>query len=251
MTDFKAMFLKEWQELFNIPKPGPGFLWALMATPLGRLLILVAMLIITVGAMGDSFLANAGTLGLVFLIPFLFVSTIVVDSFAGERERGTLDTLLASRLPEWAIFFGKVGAPIVAATLAMLAASLGSWILALFMFGSRAAAVFPPSFLGAIPFSTLLVGVLGAGVSALVSERSASVRNAQQGVTYGALGVSLVIALPINSLPASVRQHLLAMLLSLSPGLTTAVLLTVLIGLDALLLYIALRRFVRLRLFDR
>jgi ABC-2 type transport system permease protein len=41
-------------------------------------------------------------------VPFLLVSSVVADSFAGERERHTLETLLASRLPDRAILFGKL-----------------------------------------------------------------------------------------------------------------------------------------------
>ena len=41
------------------------------------------------------------------IIPMLLVGTTVPDAFAGERERHTLSTLLASRLPDRAVLFGK------------------------------------------------------------------------------------------------------------------------------------------------
>ena len=41
-------------------------------------------------------------------MPFLWVSGIVADSFAGERERHTLESLLATRLSDRAILFGKL-----------------------------------------------------------------------------------------------------------------------------------------------
>src|SRR5512135_723452 len=40
--------------------------------------------------------------------PIMTVVTLVADSFAGERERHTLETLLASRLPDRAIVLGKL-----------------------------------------------------------------------------------------------------------------------------------------------
>ncbi len=40
--------------------------------------------------------------------PAILVVTHAADSFAGERERHTLETLLASRLPDVAILLGKV-----------------------------------------------------------------------------------------------------------------------------------------------
>ena len=47
------------------------------------------------------------------MLPVLFVLPIVADTFAGERERHTLETLLATRLPDQAILFGKLGAIVV------------------------------------------------------------------------------------------------------------------------------------------
>ncbi len=41
-------------------------------------------------------------------IPLLLASAVVADSFAGERERHTLETLLASRLSDRSILFGKL-----------------------------------------------------------------------------------------------------------------------------------------------
>src|SRR5512147_1623928 len=41
-------------------------------------------------------------------MPFLWVSGIVADLFAGERERHTLEALLATRLSDQAILFGKL-----------------------------------------------------------------------------------------------------------------------------------------------
>ena len=43
-------------------------------------------------------------------MPLMLVTGVIADSFAGERERHTLETLLASRLPDRAILLGKVAA---------------------------------------------------------------------------------------------------------------------------------------------
>ena len=40
--------------------------------------------------------------------PLLLIATTIAESFAGERERHTLETLLASRLPDRAILLGKL-----------------------------------------------------------------------------------------------------------------------------------------------
>jgi ABC-2 type transport system permease protein len=40
--------------------------------------------------------------------PLLLIATTIAESFAGERERHTLETLLASRLPDRSILLGKL-----------------------------------------------------------------------------------------------------------------------------------------------
>jgi ABC-2 type transport system permease protein len=52
--------------------------------------------------------------GMVFWlwIPYMLISGVTADTFAGERERHTLETLLASRLSDRSILFGKLGAVI-------------------------------------------------------------------------------------------------------------------------------------------
>lgn len=45
-------------------------------------------------------------------LPIFMALGIVTDAFAGERERHTLETLLASRLSDRAILFGKIGAAV-------------------------------------------------------------------------------------------------------------------------------------------
>ncbi|HXK94059.1 MAG TPA: hypothetical protein PKV38_10290, partial [bacterium] len=46
-------------------------------------------------------------------LPLFLVTMVVADSFAGERERHTLETLLATRLPDRAILFGKIATAVL------------------------------------------------------------------------------------------------------------------------------------------
>jgi len=52
-------------------------------------------------------------------LPLALAGVMSIDTFAGERERQTLETLLASRLPDRAIILGKVAA-VTLAGLALL-----------------------------------------------------------------------------------------------------------------------------------
>lgn len=112
-------------------------------------------------------------------MPFLWVSGIVADSFAGERERHTLESLLATRLSDRAILFGKLLA-------AMLYGCVLTWIILLVslaavnvVYGSAGMLFFPlPLSIGALVFSILVSG-LAASIGVLVSLRAGSVRQAQ------------------------------------------------------------------------
>ncbi len=59
---------------------------------------------------GSEGLQSPASLALWAWIPYLLVSGVTADTFAGERERHTLETLLASRLSDRAILFGKLAA---------------------------------------------------------------------------------------------------------------------------------------------
>lgn len=45
----------------------------------------------------------------ILFFPLVVVGTMIPDSFAGERERHTLESLLTTPLPNYAILLGKIG----------------------------------------------------------------------------------------------------------------------------------------------
>lgn len=100
LTDIRTVFRKEFKELIVATSDRAGII---------RLLIWVVFF-------GGLFPAQSGRAWLYTLLPVLFwswmslfyVSSLAVSAFAGERERHTLETLLATRLPDGAILLGKV-----------------------------------------------------------------------------------------------------------------------------------------------
>ena len=65
-----------------------------------QLLIVVMLAVIFPIQMGSDWFSHSLTLVAAFVVPMIAVGITVPESFAGERERHTLETLLASRLPE-------------------------------------------------------------------------------------------------------------------------------------------------------
>jgi ABC-2 type transport system permease protein len=120
-------------------------------------------------------------------MPYMWVYSVVADSFAGERERHTLEALLATRLSDQAILFGKLLAALTygfTLTWAILLVSLVTINIA--VRGQGLLLFSPLMALGALVFSVLISG-LAASIGVLVSLRASSVRQAQQWMSFGML----------------------------------------------------------------
>jgi ABC-2 type transport system permease protein len=181
------------------------------------------------------------------LLPFTLVSSVIADSFAGERERHTLETLLASRLPDTAILNGKIiAAQIFGWGLTMLCAVLG--VVAINLVYGRGELLFLPLMVAfGIMASSLLVSGFVSGLGVIISLRSTTVRQAQQtfSIAFFALFIPL-FALPL--LPQEWHKGATAVLEKLdfvSLGIAVAAILLV---VDIGLLVAARLRFRRDRL---
>jgi ABC-2 type transport system permease protein len=120
-------------------------------------------------------------------MPFLWVSGIVADLFAGERERHTLEALLATRLSDQAILFGKLLAALTYGFLLTWLVLLSSVVTLNIVHGREGLLFFPFwTTVGALVFSILVSG-LSASIGVLVSLRAGSVRQAQQTMSIGML----------------------------------------------------------------
>lgn len=120
-------------------------------------------------------------------MPFLWVSGIVADLFAGERERHTLEALLATRLSDQAILFGKLLAALTYGFLLTWLVLLSSVVTLNIVHGRDGLLFFPFwTTIGALVFSILVSG-LSASIGVLVSLRAGSVRQAQQTMSIGML----------------------------------------------------------------
>jgi ABC-2 type transport system permease protein len=122
---------------------------------------------------------------------------MMADTFAGERERDTLEALLASRLPDRAIVLGKVAAVAAYGWCVTLLCWLAGWTSVRVAFGSEfAAAVTNPSFVLAWPILLSgLAAVFVASVGVFISLRAQSVRQAQQMLSVAMLAILLVVGL--------------------------------------------------------
>lgn len=195
--------------------------------------------------LGQSWLAlSPAALLLILYMPFLLTSMSVGDAIAGERERHTLETLLASRISDRAILLGKVmvtvgtawGMALASLLFGMVAANLangqGRWVL----YGSFVLLV------EALVLS-LLTSLLATSAGVLISLRAATVRQAQQTLALSAVVLLGALMLVTRAVPA---QVLLTPATS-APQLWLVV-MAALVVLDAILLGATFVSFQRSRL---
>jgi ABC-2 type transport system permease protein len=175
-------------------------------------------------------------------IPFSVIISFIGDAIAGERERHTLETLLASRISDRAILLGKVIVTVGYAWGMALVSLLLGLVLVNLLSGHGSWAFYHPLdvFLEALALS-LLSSVLGASAGVLISLRSATVRQAQQILSVGTLVLIFGGIFALRALPASFVS-------SLSYSQFLLLVLAVLAVLDAILLGWSLVSFQRSRL---
>jgi ABC-2 type transport system permease protein len=179
---------------------------------------------------------------IILYAPFMFVTSFIGDAIAGERERHTLETLLASRISDRAILLGKV-----------LVAVGFTWGMTLFCLLLGAIVVnwsqgqgqwvfyAPINLFLVVLVMSLLTILLAASGGVLISLKSATVSQAAQTMVLGEILLGFAIYLVVRFLPASATA-------SLTTSQMVSIILLTLIVLDAILLAASLVSFQRSRL---
>jgi ABC-2 type transport system permease protein len=178
---------------------------------------------------------------LLLWVPVFVLISFIGDVIAGERERHTLETLLASRMPDRAILLGKVVATVLYAWgMGVLSLLLGLVLVDLFR--TQGNWMFYPLdlFVDALVLS-LLVSVLGASAGVLISLRVSTVRQAQQILSVSTIVFVFGSVFVLRAVPASVFA-------SLTYAQFLLIVMAVIAVLDAILLGLSVVSFQRSRL---
>jgi ABC-2 type transport system permease protein len=205
----------------------------------------------------------------VFMIPMLLGGPYVADTFAGERERKTLETLLATRLPDRSIYLGKILAVCTyawALTLLIVLASLVALNLGDAGTGGTAGPLqaelttssegglyvyAAPVWIAAV-VGSFASALFIAGIGTFISLRSETVRAAHQAMMLPLFvlifGGSFGIGALWRSLPDSTRADLLEWASGISGLEAMLGIVALLLVVDAFLLRLGVRRFRRARL---
>lgn len=181
-------------------------------------------------------------------LPLMLVAGAVADSFAGERERHTLETLLASRLPDRAILFGKIVAAVAYGWGIVMAILLLSLVTVNLTARAGHLLLFPWRFTIGAPLLACLGAGLAATAGVLVSLRAATVRQAAQTMNVGILLLIFIPVVGARALPDAWKAQAGAWLMSVGVDGVLWTVAAALLLLDALLLALAMARFRRSRL---
>jgi ABC-2 type transport system permease protein len=188
-------------------------------------------------------------IGLVYWawVPFLLVSGVVADSFAGERERHTLETLLSSRLSDRAILFGKMATSILYGWgLTMISVLLGLITLNI-VYATDHLLLYPTMFSIGIIVLSFLVATLSSALGVLVSLRATTVRQAQQtfSIAFFILFIPLFL---IPLLPEIWKIKMKSYLLGLNFEALIILIVFLLVVLNVALISLAMARFKRAKM---
>ena len=240
INDIATIIWKESREFLTV-RPGLRGGWT------GLLIILAVFGILIPLQSGREWLTAPTTILMWAWLPFILVNSVVADSFAGERERNTLETLLASRLSDRAILIGKIssaiaygwGITLIGIVVALVTVNVSNWA-GEFQF-------FPPLIGLAIFLLSFLVAWLAAGLGVMVSLKAASVRQAQQTLSVAFL-VLFVPLLLIPLLPRTLQVTVQNALSGFDVQLIIIIATIILLVIDLVLLAAAFRRFKRTQL---
>jgi ABC-2 type transport system permease protein len=177
-------------------------------------------------------------------LPFMMVNNVIADSFAGERERHTLETLLSSRLSDLSILLGKVITAIFYGWGTSLLGILLALVTVNIAVGHGVLLLYPLWLAIGAPLVSLLVAGLAAGIGVLVSLRASTVRQAQQTVGMA----FILVLLPLFILPILPGDWKAALYNFLKTADAFAIALGALVGvflIDVTLIVISMLRFRR------
>ncbi len=197
---------------------------------------------------GPAYVHNSVALVVPGLMPLLFVLMLVADSFAGERERKTLETLLATRLSDQVILLGKIAAAVLYAW-TVLVSTLALALLGLnIVYGHGQLIMFPMSRLIPTLVYDFLLAVLFSCIGVFVSLRAPTVRQAMQTMNLGFMVIVWGSFFGLQALPTEWQSVLLDLVSGENLVRSEIIAGVILSVVDAALLLATRARFRRARL---
>ena len=241
INDILTVMWKEWREVILTRR---GLRGGLVNIGLVLLVLGVFMPLQT----GAQWLEDPRQLLIWSWVPIFIALSIITDSFAGERERHTLETLLASRLSDQAILYGKIAAVVLYAwSLATASMLVGAATINL-AFPTGQIQFYSLKSVSAGLLICVLAALLVACIGVLVSLRAPTVRQAYQRMSVVLIAFWFVPIFVIQFMPDEMKSRLFGFLSGVNLDHVILGVGAVLAAADIVLLLAVKARFVRPRL---
>lgn len=241
MSDVQTVVWKEWRELLRMSGTRKG---AIM-----RHLFSVAVIgVLWPWQFGLPFVQSALGVVMTAMTALMYVAGAAPDAFAGERERHTLETLLASRLSDRSILLGKIVAMIEYGCVTALVMLIIGLITVNVVHGKGQLLLFSPTqILTAIVFTPLASGLM-ASIGIHVSLRAKTVKQAQQTLSTAVLVLLIVPAIAFPTVPQSWQSAVIETLRGPNKALLAGGIALGMLAIQIVLFMVAAARFRRGRL---
>ena len=246
MADVATVIWKDFKELFRVR----GSVRAALPGLLGPIAMMLMLGIVLPWQVGQDWLEGPFSIFAAGFVSLMF-GGITAESIAGEKERHTLETLLASRLPDKAIFFGKLG-------LAVSFASVGALVIAFLglvsvntLHWSGSLQLYSPIIGMTVLVCSPLMAIFAAGVGVFISLRARTAQEAQQNVMMilaaGPMALIFGTFIVVTLVPG-LENRVENALENPDPVLAVAIIAAILVVVDLVLIVAAARRFQRAKL---
>jgi ABC-2 type transport system permease protein len=177
--------------------------------------------------------------------PLCLMFSMMIDSFAGERDRHTLETLLASRLPDRAIVLGKIlpvviygiGATITFIAMGLAVANIAQW--------DGNVQMFEPDILLLMLLLALTIYTLIATLGIVVSIKAPTVRIGGDAMVGGLIAAAAALCVMYYLVPEGWKTMVFDMYLSTARTYLDISLTVAFATICLAALYIAVRLFRR------
>ncbi|HMK48370.1 MAG TPA: ABC transporter permease [Methanocella sp.] len=199
---------------------------------------------------GHAFFQNPYILLFYIFFPLGLMIVAILDSIAGERERHTLETLLASRLSDYAILYGKIltevayswGLTVGFILLALVAVNIAFW--------SGNLALFPLLTLLFTLVAALMIDLFAASAGIIISLKMPTVRSGNDILVMALIVVAITPLLVYSILPVDWQKWIADVPFHLGMVKTAGLILMALMALDLCILWVAAQAFRRSRLIQ-
>lgn len=180
--------------------------------------------------------------------PVFLMISMVTDSIAGERERNTLETLLASRLSDRSILFGKIAGAVVYGWSISIIGNLIAAVTINLSNPQGGIQFYSLNLFLILLLVPLAFGTLMSSLGVLVSLNAPTARSAYQKLSLVMLALWFIPMFAFNFLPENIMIRLNQFINSINLMQVASLAVIIVLIVNLIVIWIAMQKFKRTRL---